>query len=120
MATVGYGDIIPQTIVGKTIATLVMITSIIFLGLPTTIFSANLSELYAQLRIVNETTRRLEIRRKSVAAHKRKNDVELMIQDMEAEMSILRSQLDRLAETHKGVLLCLKDLKSNVDGVEVQ
>ena len=115
MATVGYGDFVPQTVGGKTIATLVMITSIIFLGLPTTIFSANLSELYAQFRIAEETKRRLKVRQKSLVSDnpKSKNpnramDLLLMVEDLEAEMSIIRANLDRLTETHRGIILHIK------------
>jgi voltage-gated potassium channel len=51
MATVGYGDVVPQTPLGKLLAGIVMLTSVIFLPLPTSIFAANLTELYLDSRL---------------------------------------------------------------------
>jgi uncharacterized membrane protein YgcG len=53
MATVGYGDVVPQTGAGKVIAGLVMLTSMVFIPLPASIFGANLTELYLEARLVH-------------------------------------------------------------------
>ncbi|PJF18990.1 Isopentenyl-diphosphate delta-isomerase [Paramicrosporidium saccamoebae] len=55
MATVGYGDIVPQTPLGKLLSGLIMLTSVIFLPLPTSIFAANLTELYLESSGRDET-----------------------------------------------------------------
>lgn len=58
MTTVGYGDLVPQTAPGKTIAGLVMLTSMIFLPLPASIFGANLTELYLETRLAKRLDKR--------------------------------------------------------------
>lgn len=62
MATVGYGDLVPVTPLGKGVATVIMVTSMIFLPLPAAIFGANLTELYLEERL----SRRLERRRRFI------------------------------------------------------
>lgn len=41
MATVGYGDLVPQTFVGKLIATLTAITGMLVIALPVAILGNN-------------------------------------------------------------------------------
>ena len=53
MATVGYGDVVPRTGAGKVIAGLVMLTSMVFIPLPLSLFGANLTELYLEARLVH-------------------------------------------------------------------
>lgn len=49
--TVGYGDLYPQTRIGKMIASVMMLASYVSLPLPITIFGANLTELYLEARL---------------------------------------------------------------------
>ena len=51
MATVGYGDISPKTVIGKVIAALLMLISVVSFSLPVAIFGANLTELYLEQRL---------------------------------------------------------------------
>lgn len=51
MATVGYGDISPKTMIGKLIAACLMIISVVSFSLPVAIFGANLTELYLEQRL---------------------------------------------------------------------
>ncbi|MEO0814539.1 MAG: potassium channel family protein, partial [Myxococcota bacterium] len=44
LTTVGYGDIAPQTVIGQTIAALVMVLGYAIIAVPTGIVSVNLSE----------------------------------------------------------------------------
>lgn len=57
MASVGYGDIVPFTALGRVILVVLMITSMIFLPLPASIFGANLTELYLEDRLVKRRNR---------------------------------------------------------------
>lgn len=54
ITTVGYGDIIPQTSVGKTIATLAMITGYAIIAVPTGIVSAEISASATRRRFGRE------------------------------------------------------------------
>lgn len=54
ITTVGYGDIIPQTAVGKTIATLAMITGYAIIAVPTGIVSAEISASATRRRFGRE------------------------------------------------------------------
>lgn len=58
MATVGYGDLVPRTAAGRVVSALLMITSMIFLPLPASIFGANLTELYLEERLAKRLDRR--------------------------------------------------------------
>lgn len=58
MTTVGYGDVTPKTAAGKTVATCIMIASMVFLALPVSIFGANLTELYLENRLAKKILRR--------------------------------------------------------------
>lgn len=58
MATVGYGDTVPTTSLGKVIAAIIMITSMVFLPLPVSIFGANLTELYLEERLARKLDKR--------------------------------------------------------------
>ncbi len=54
MTTVGYGDVVVRSEWGRIITVLVMITSLIFLALPSAIFAANLTEMYLERRLARE------------------------------------------------------------------
>lgn len=58
MATVGFGDIVPLTALGKAILVVIMITSMIVLPLPASIFGANLTELYLEERLAKRLDKR--------------------------------------------------------------
>lgn len=46
MTTVGYGDIVMKSLLGKLLTVLIMLGSLLFLALPSAIFAANLTEMY--------------------------------------------------------------------------
>ncbi len=54
MTTVGYGDVVVLSEWGRIFTVLVMITSLIFLALPSAIFAANLTEMYLERRLSRE------------------------------------------------------------------
>lgn len=54
LTTVGYGDAVPQTLVGRILGALLMLTTLVLLPLPMTIFTANLTELYLASRAKEE------------------------------------------------------------------
>lgn len=54
MTTVGYGDVVVRSEWGRIVTVLVMITSLIFLALPSAIFAANLTEMYLERRLARE------------------------------------------------------------------
>lgn len=60
MTTVGYGDKYPITTLGKLVASLCMVVSLIMIPLPMTIFSANLTELYLDYRSQKRTKKRAQ------------------------------------------------------------
>ena len=49
ISTVGYGDMIPQSTIGRIVAMAAMIVGILTMGLPITVIGANFSELYASV-----------------------------------------------------------------------
>ena len=48
MTTVGYGDIVMKSLLGKLLTVLIMLGSLLFLALPSAIFAANLTEMYLE------------------------------------------------------------------------
>ena len=46
MATVGYGDVVPKTILGKSFGMLVMFFGILVIALPVTVIGSNFSTVY--------------------------------------------------------------------------
>ena len=49
ISTAGYGEMIPQTTLGRIVAMATMIIGILTMGLPITVIGANFSELYATM-----------------------------------------------------------------------
>ena len=50
MTTLGYGDLVPQTLVGRLIATACLMSGVVVLALPVPIFVRNFSKLYEKRR----------------------------------------------------------------------
>ena len=106
MATVGYGDVVPHTDGGKALAAIVMCISVLYLGLPSTIFGANLAELNARMRIEEGSLENLYFRKNSNA--KKDSNVESMLQDLESELQNIKDNLASVTETHKKLIMLMK------------
>ena len=50
LTTVGYGDVYPTTTVGRIIASIVMLTGIGFIAVPTSLISSTMTELAVEAR----------------------------------------------------------------------
>jgi hypothetical protein len=64
ITTIGYGDVIIQTYWAKIIASFTMITGILLVGFPVSIFTANFSEIYQEHKLEQEL---ILIRKKKLA-----------------------------------------------------
>lgn len=58
MSTLGYGDIVPKSVIGKCIASVTIVTAVVFMNLPMAIVAANLTELYAERRLEAQAKKR--------------------------------------------------------------
>lgn len=54
MTTVGYGDLVPTTVLGKTLASLIMVTGYSIIAVPTGIFTAELASAMRQEQLQQE------------------------------------------------------------------
>ena len=54
MTTVGYGDLVPMTLLGKTLASLIMVTGYSIIAVPTGIFTAELASAMRQEQLQQE------------------------------------------------------------------
>jgi len=58
ITTVGYGDAIPRTRLGKIVASMCMITAFLLLGLPISILSANFGAIYKEYHYKKQIERK--------------------------------------------------------------
>lgn len=74
ICTVGYGDVVPRGVLGKFAASTTMVTGVLLLGLPTSIFGANFAEIYRKHRHHQELRqmRRLKVKAALEASRARK------------------------------------------------
>ncbi|EPZ35061.1 Voltage-dependent potassium channel domain-containing protein [Rozella allomycis CSF55] len=56
--TIGYGDVVPKAPLSRIISFLIIISGMLFLGLPVTVFSSNLTELYLEHRFQQQARKR--------------------------------------------------------------
>jgi len=90
MTTVGYGDTIPVTNLGRLVGGLAMLGGIIMLALPTTVFGAQFAEEYSSM--------------KSDAALENLRKTDRDRQDDEAELSELKAELKQLRDQAQEML----------------
>jgi voltage-gated potassium channel len=55
-ATIGYGDVYAQTLLGKMIASIIMLTGIGIIAMPTGILSSTLTEIIHERRQCGKST----------------------------------------------------------------
>ena len=55
MTTVGYGDTVATSPWGRILTVMIMISSLVFLALPSAIFAANLTEMYLERRLTKKS-----------------------------------------------------------------
>ncbi|MCA9176414.1 MAG: ion transporter [Planctomycetales bacterium] len=58
LTTVGYGDVYPTTAAGRVIASIVMITGIGFIAVPTSLISSTMTELALENRLARQAERK--------------------------------------------------------------
>jgi hypothetical protein len=90
MTTVGYGDTIPVTILGRLVGGIAMLGGIIMLALPTTVFGAQFAEEYNSM--------------KSDAALERLRKPERERLDDEAELADLKAELKEIRDKAQEML----------------
>jgi len=89
MTTVGYGDTIPVTNLGRLVGGLAMLGGIIMLALPTTVFGAQFAEEYNSMK----SDAALEKLRKP---DRERLDDEVELADLKAELKQLRDQAQEI------------------------
>jgi len=89
MTTVGYGDTIPVTNLGRFVGGLAMLGGIIMLALPTTVFGAQFAEEYSSMK----SDAALEKLRKP---DRERADDEAELADLKAELMQLRDQAQEM------------------------
>ena len=61
MATVGYGDVVPITIAGKLVSTLLMVMGVMLFSVPASLLSAGLIQDFLAERLINDSKKRKSI-----------------------------------------------------------
>ena len=75
LCTVGYGDVVPRTTLGRGAAGFTMIAGVLLLGFPVSIFSANFTEIYQKHRMNGEIKRLKRMRFREQLRNRQKNTV---------------------------------------------
>lgn len=120
MTTVGYGDMIPGSPLGKCLAAIAAITGILAVALPVTILSTNMSELYKEDRLVRQGKHHIKSTNKNKSNKKfdkyQQQVLELInISTIRTQNHIndIQQQLVSLSDNHDDLLLCLLVLNSD-------
>lgn len=95
MTTVGYGDVNVISAWGKILTVLIMVTSLVFLALPSAIFAANLTEMYLERRL----TRKHVITSEKKHGHEIEIEIEGVLAGVEAAGEQVQAALTTLS-TH--------------------
>eukprot|EP01129_Flabellula_baltica_P010028 TRINITY_DN4191_c0_g1_i1.p1 TRINITY_DN4191_c0_g1~~TRINITY_DN4191_c0_g1_i1.p1 ORF type:complete len:383 (-),score=64.83 TRINITY_DN4191_c0_g1_i1:103-1251(-) len=110
ITTVGYGDTTPYSELGRIVATLLMLTGILTLVLPSTVIGINFAEVYNEAH-TKTLERYLAKNRTNIRRLRRKRGVMKMIISLETELQRASSTLALLKENLSGITAIYEDVE---------
>jgi len=73
-STVGYGDVVPTTVVGRLIGSIQLVVGILTVAMPTTVIQSNFHDVLAQVKAREEEEREEELKRLAAAKYRKRRD----------------------------------------------
>jgi len=134
LCTVGYGDIVPRTLLGRTVGGLTMLSGILVLAMPISIFGAKFNELYRKFQIEKEKASQKVFKKQKtqlldLTKTKINNETNILVQieqikrlraeqlNLTDSMNTLRDSVEEIRNTYKKMETQYRTINNMVDSI---